>query len=147
VKRLSSEVQRFPTEGAQKWAYAEVFKGPLQGIASLTNEQAILAHLIRDRLQWAQGQPIEELEQGLSSVKSISGSAESGEVRLLTRAQQQITMELEKRPSGQVWTLAVFERGLTQYRDGLKDSLEVLEKNRAEWRRRMRLDLDLPKTP
>ena len=147
TKRVESELQRFPTEAAQAWARGEALGETLGRVAQLPDADAVLRHVMRERLTWVATQSADEVEQGLSALRTISGSLKEGQVTLLTRAGQKVPMRLEQLNGESRWMVSVFERPLLTYVKALEASLAKMDTNRAEWRRRMRLELELPSAP
>lgn len=145
TKRVEAEIKRFPTADAQAWARSEALGTTLNTVSKLSNEGALIRHLMRDKLAWVATQAPEEIEQGFSAKRTVEGDEAEGVVSLLTRAGDEVKMKREELNGEHRWVVSAFEAPLQAYVQSLKTSLSRLGENRSEWRRRMRLELALPK--
>ena len=145
TKRVEAEIKRFPTADAQKWARSEALGATLNSVSKLPDEGTLIRHLMRDKLAWVATQAPEEVEQGFSAKRIVEGDEAEGAVSLLTRAGDEVKMKREELNGEPRWVVSAFEVPLQAYVQSLKTSLSRLGENRAEWRRRMRLELALPK--
>ena len=141
LKLLHKEIDRFPSKEAKKWARQNALGEHLSNFKELNNADALWLALVGHKLKWAKDQSSGSVEQGLSPRRIISGGEQEGELIVLTRSDNKVSLRKE----GVRWVVTSFEEPLNELHKTIKGSLKVLPLNRKEWVRRDRLDLDLPK--
>lgn len=140
VQKLEVEIQKFPNEQAQAWAQHEALGDRLSKVKKGSDTHSLWHILLGEHLEWAKKQAQGSVEQGVNLRRILSGTVEMGEIKVLTRSNNPISLRKE----GVRWVITSFEEPLAVYISSLKRSLEQIEENRTEWERREKLNLDLP---
>ena len=140
INKLNAAIKRFPNQEAQSWARQEALGESLSSISSTMDESILWESLVGSQLSWAKKQSTGTVEQGVNFRRILSGTIASGELTMLTRSDNQISLRKE----GVRWVITSFEKPLAEFHKRLKTSFKNLESNRKEWLRRQKLNLNLP---
>jgi hypothetical protein len=140
LREVEQEIKSFPSAEGRQWARDRALGENLSKVLPLTDSEALWRVLIGDRLEWAKKQSKGGVEQGVNMRRVISGNEESGEMTVLTRSDNQVSLRRE----GARWVITTFESSLQDMNQALRRSLKTLPLNRSEWIRREKLDLILP---
>ena len=140
LENLNKEIAKFPSTEAREWARTNALGERLAQLKELSSPDTLWLALVGPKLKWAQEQGGGTVEQGLNPRRVISGSEGEGELTVLTRSDNKVSLRRE----GIRWVITSFESPLKELNETLKRSLKALPPNRNEWVRRDRLDLILP---
>jgi hypothetical protein len=141
LKKIDREIKQFPGQEAQRWARQEALGEELAKIEIIADESSLWQKLVGPQLDWAKTQTPGTVEQGVNFRRILTGSIEGGEMTMLTRSDNQVSLRKE----GVRWVITSFEKPLDEFHNALKGSLKHLKPNRKEWIRRQKLNLNLPK--
>lgn len=140
LKEIEREISLFPTPEAQTWARTHSLGEDAAKFKDLKSTDSLWNALVGEKLKWAQTQSSGAVEQGLNMRRVVSGSEEEGEMTVLTRSDNKVSLRRE----GTRWVITSFEAPLLGFNKTLNHSLKTMPLNREEWSRRDQLDLLLP---